>query len=109
MKKTNKYSPEVRERAVRLVQESRGQHPSLWSAVESIAAKIGCSSHTLLDWVKQNEVDNGGRDGLTSDEREEFKRLQREVKVKSAEKSGCQRFVELRNGGKDESDTKSAV
>ena len=80
MKKTNKYSPEVRERAVRLVQESKGQHPSLWSAIESIAPKIGCSTQTLLDWVKRDEIDNGCRDGLTSDEREEFKRLQREVK-----------------------------
>lgn len=80
MKKTNKYSPEVRERAVRLVQESKGQYPSLWAAVESIAVKIGCSSQTLLDWVKRDEIDHGRRDGLTSDEREEFKRLQREVK-----------------------------
>ncbi|MBZ0091062.1 IS3 family transposase [Burkholderia cenocepacia] len=80
MKKTNKYSPEVRERAVRLVQESKGQHPSLWAAVESIAPKIGCSSQTLLDWVKRYEMDTGQRDGLTTDEREEFKRLQREVK-----------------------------
>lgn len=80
MKKTNKYSPEVRERAVRLVQDSKGQHPSLWAAVESIAAKIGCSSQTLLDWVKRDEMDTGQRDGLTIDEREEFKRLQREVK-----------------------------
>lgn len=80
MKKTNKYSPEVRERAVRLVQESKDQHPSLWAAVESIAVKIGCSSQTLLDWVKRAEIDDGHRDGLTSDEREELKRLQREVK-----------------------------
>ena len=80
MKKTNKYSPEVRERAVRLVQESKGQHPSLWAAVESIAPKIGCSSQTLLDWDKRYEMDTGQRDGLTTDEREEFKRLQREVK-----------------------------
>lgn len=80
MKKTNKYSPEVRERAVRLVQESKGQYPSLWSAIESIAVKIGCSSQTLLDWVKRAEIGNVCRDGLSSDEREEFKRLQREVK-----------------------------
>lgn len=72
--------PEVRERAVRLVQEHRGEYPSLWAAVDSIAPKIGCVPQTLLDWVKRDEVDSGQRDGLTSSEREEFKRLQREVK-----------------------------
>jgi transposase len=80
MKKTNQYSPEVRERAVRLVQESKGQYPSLWAAVESIAPKIGCASQTLLDWVKRDEIDSGQREGLTTDEREELKRLQREIK-----------------------------
>ncbi len=80
MNKTNKFSPEVRERAVRMVQEHRGEYPSLWATVESIAPKIGCVPQTLLDWVKREEVDSGERDGLTSSEREEFKRLQREVK-----------------------------
>jgi transposase-like protein len=80
MNKSNKFSPEVRERAVRMVQEHRGEYPSLWAAVESIAPKIGCVPQTLLDWVKREEVDSGRRDGLTSSEREEFKRLQREVK-----------------------------
>lgn len=80
MNKTNKFSPEVRERAVRMVQEHRGEYPSLWAAVESIAPKIGCVPQTLLDWVKREEVDGGQRDGLTSSEREELKRLQREVK-----------------------------
>jgi transposase len=80
MNKTNKFSPEVRERAVRMVQEHRGEYPSLWAAVESIAPKIGCVPQTLLDWVKREEVDSGQRDGLTSSEREELKRLQREVK-----------------------------
>ncbi len=80
MNKTNKFSPEVRERAVRMVQEHRGEYPSLWAAVESIAPKIGCVPQTLLDWVKREEVDSGQRDGLTTSEREEFKRLQREVK-----------------------------
>ncbi|MFU1912269.1 IS3 family transposase [Bordetella hinzii] len=77
---TNKFSPEVRERAVRLVQEHRGEYPSLWSAVESIAPKIGCVPQTLLEWVKRAETESGERDGLTANEREEFKRLQREVK-----------------------------
>lgn len=80
MNKTNKFSPEVRERAVRLVQEHRDEYPSLWAAVESIAPKIGCVPQTLLDWVKRDEIDSGQRAGLTSSERDELKRLQREVK-----------------------------
>ena len=78
--KTKKFSPEVRERAVRLVQEHRGEYPSLWAAVESIAPKIGCVPQTLLDWVKRHEVDSGQRDGLTSSERERLKQLERENK-----------------------------
>ena len=80
MTKTNKYSPEVRERAVRLVQEHRGEYPSLWAAVESIAPKIGCVAQTLLEWVKRDEVNNGKRDGVSSEERERIKALEREVK-----------------------------
>ena len=80
MKKSNKFSPEVRERAVRLVQEHRGEYPSLWAAVESIAPKIGCVPQTLLEWVKREEVDSGQRDGLTTSERERIKALEREVK-----------------------------
>ena len=80
MNKTNKYSPEVRERAVRLVQEHRGEYPSLWAAVESIAPKIGCVAQTLLEWVKRDEVNNGKRDGVSSEERERVKALEREVK-----------------------------
>ena len=80
MNKTNKFSPEVRERAVRLVQEHRAEYPSLWAAVESIAPKIGCVPQTLLEWVKRAEVDDGKRDGLTTTERERLKQLEREVK-----------------------------
>ncbi|MEX3785742.1 IS3 family transposase [Paraburkholderia sp. BR14374] len=80
MNKSNKFSPEVRERAVRLVREQRSEHPSLWAAVESIAPMIGCTPQTLLDWVKRDEVDTGGRDGVTSAERERLKALEREVK-----------------------------
>ena len=80
MSKTNKHSPEVRERAVRLVQEARKDYPSLWSAVESIAPKIGCSAVTLHEWVKKHEIDSGVRDGVTSAERERVKALEREVK-----------------------------
>ncbi|MBK6743132.1 MAG: IS3 family transposase [Hydrogenophilales bacterium] len=77
---TPKYSPEVRERAVRMVQEHRGEYPSLWAAIESIAPKIGCVPQTLHEWVRKHEVDTGTRDGVTSDERERLKALEREVK-----------------------------
>lgn len=80
MNKTNKFSPEVRERAVRLLQEPRGEYPSLWAAVESIAPKIGCVPQTLPDWVKRGEVDGGQRDGLTTSERDRLKQLERENK-----------------------------
>jgi transposase-like protein len=79
-KKSNRFSPEMRERAVRMVQEHRGEYPSLWAAIESIAPKIGCVPQTLNEWVRRAEVDSGMRDGVTSDEREQLKALQREVK-----------------------------
>jgi len=80
MNKSTKFSPEVRERAVRLVQEHRGEYPSLWAAIESIAPKIGCVPQTLHEWVRKAEVDSGVRDGITTDERERLKALEREVK-----------------------------
>jgi transposase-like protein len=80
MNKSKKFSPEVRERAVRLVQEHRGEYPSLWAAVESIAPKIGCVPSTLLDWVKQAQVDSGTRGGVTTSEAQRVKELEREVK-----------------------------
>jgi|TARA_R100000388_G_scaffold69741_1_gene50423 transposase-like protein len=78
MKKQNTFSPEVRERAVRLVQEHRQDYQSLWAAVQSIAPKIGCNASTLLEWVKRSEVDSGVRAGVTTDERERMKALERE-------------------------------
>jgi transposase-like protein len=78
MSKNTKFSPEVRERAVRLVQEHRDEYRSLWTAVESIAPKIGCTPTTLLDWIKRSEVDSGARPGLTTEERERIKALERE-------------------------------
>ena len=81
MRKSNKFSPEVRERAMRMVQEYRGQYPSLWAAIESIAQKIGCVPQTLLEWVKQAEVDAGTRSGASTAEQDRIKDLEREVKV----------------------------
>ena len=80
MNKSNKFAPEVRDRAVRMVQEHRGEYPSLWAAVESIAPKIGCVPQTLLEWVKRQEVDSGVRDGVTTAEAQRVKELEREVK-----------------------------
>jgi transposase len=80
MNKSNKYSPEVRERAVRMVQEHRGEYSSLWAAITSIAPKIGCVPQTLNEWVRKHETDTGLRDGVTSEERERIKTLEREVK-----------------------------
>ena len=79
-KPTPKYSPEVRERAVRLVREHRGEYPSLWATIESIAPKIGCSPQTLHEWVKRHEIDTGLREGVSSEERDHIKALEREVK-----------------------------
>ena len=78
--KSNKFSPEVRERAVRMVQEHRGEYPSLWAAIESIAPKIGCVPQTLNEWVKRVEVDTGVRDGVTTAEAQRVKELERENK-----------------------------
>ena len=75
MKKTNKFSPEVRERAVRLVQEHRGEYPSLWAAIESIAPKIGCVPQTLNEGVKRQESDTGARDGISTSELQRLKEL----------------------------------
>lgn len=77
-KTTNKFSPEVRARAVRLVLDNEGQHASRWQAVMSIAAKIGCTPQTLNDWVKKAEVDSGRRAGIPSDFAEKMKALERE-------------------------------
>lgn len=80
MNKSTKFSPEVRERAVRMVLEHRGEYPSLWTAVESIAPKIGCVPQTLLTWVQRHEIDTGVREGVTTAEAKRVKELEREVK-----------------------------
>ena len=77
-KRTPPYSPEVRERAVRLVFDHRGDYASQYEAIRSIAQKIGCSGETLRKWIRQTERDQGLRAGLTTDERERLKALERE-------------------------------
>ncbi len=78
MTRRQRYSPEVRERAVRMVLEHAGEYGSQWETICSIATKIGCSSETLRQWVRRAEVDTGRRDGVTSDERARLKELERE-------------------------------
>ena len=79
MRKKTRYSPEVRERSVRMVFEHEREYASQWSAIVSIATKIGCTPETLRKWVRQAEVDTGRRGGVTSDERVRIKELEREV------------------------------
>ena len=77
-KTTKKFSPEVRVRAVRMVLEHEKDHPSRWAAVVSIAAKIGCATQTLHEWVKKAEVDSGRRAGVPTDVAAQLKALERE-------------------------------
>ena len=79
-KRTPPFSPEVRERAVRMVLDHKGEHSSLHAAIQSIAAKIGCSGETLRNWIRQAESDKNMRAGPTTDERERIKSLEREVR-----------------------------
>ena len=79
MPRPTKFSPEVRTRAVRMVMEHEGAHESQWAAITSIAEKIGCTAETLRKWVRQAERDAGTRPGLTTEERERLKQLEREV------------------------------
>jgi transposase-like protein len=78
MSKQTRYSPEFRERAVRLLFEQQDQHASQWAAMNAIGQKVGCTAETLRKWVRQSEIDQGRRAGLNSSERERLKELERE-------------------------------
>src|SRR5258706_15230829 len=78
MARPSRFSPEVRDRAVRMVLEHENEHASQWAAITSIAEKIGCAAETLRSWVRRAERDGGRRPGLTTDERARFKQLERE-------------------------------
>ena len=80
MKKARRLSPEVRERAVRLVRDHHGDYESQWGATTSIAGKIGCTAETLRLWVRQTERDTGARPGVTTEEQQRVKVLEREVR-----------------------------
>jgi transposase len=78
--RSSKFSPEIRERAVKMVLENQGEYESQWAAIVSVAAKIGCTGETLRGWVRQRERDTGKRDGVTTAEKERIKALEREVR-----------------------------
>ena len=80
MSRATRYSPEVRERAVRLVLDHEHNHPSQWAAIRSVAEKIGCTAETLRAWIRKAERDNGRRAGPTSEDRARVKELEREVR-----------------------------
>jgi len=80
MSTSNRYSPEVRERAVRLVLDHENEYDSRWATIVSIASKIGCTPETLRKWILRTEIDSGQRAGLTSDDRARIKELERENK-----------------------------
>ncbi len=80
MKKSEQYSPETRERAVRLVLDHQAEYESQWAAISSVAVKIGCTSETLRRWVRQTERDAGKRPGPTTADGERIKQLEREVR-----------------------------
>ena len=80
MTKATRYPPELRERAIRLVLEHRGEHRSEWAAIQSVAGKLGMTAETLRKWVRRDEIDHRQRPGITSGERERVRALEREVR-----------------------------
>ena len=80
MGRPSRYSPEVRERAVRMVFEHQREYESQWAAIASVASKIGCTAETLRKWVRRAERDSGQRAGLTTNERQRMQELEREVR-----------------------------
>jgi transposase len=80
MTKATRYPPELRERAIRLVLEHRGEHLSEWAAIQSVAGKLGMTAETLRKWVRRDEIDHRQRPGITSGERERVRALEREVR-----------------------------
>jgi transposase len=80
MRKSPKFSPEVQQRAVRMVFDAKDQYPSQWAAIESIAGKIGCTAETLRRWVRHGERGSGVRPGATTTEQQRIKDLEREVR-----------------------------
>lgn len=80
MSRTSRYSPEFRQRAVRMLQEQRDQHASNWAALTAIASKVGCTAETLRKWVKQAEIDQGKHEGLSSSDKARLRELERENK-----------------------------
>jgi len=80
MGRPSRFSPEVRERAIRLVEEHREDHASEWAVLQSVASKLGCTAETLRKWVRQGERDSGVRPGATTAEHQRIKELEREVR-----------------------------
>jgi transposase len=78
MSTSKRYSPEYRERAVRMLLEQQDQHSSQWAAIVAIAGKLGCTAETLRTWVRRSEIDQGRREGLSNSERARLKELERE-------------------------------
>jgi len=78
MSRPSRYSPEFRERAVGMLLEHQSEYPSQWAAMNAIASKVGCTAETLRKWVRQSEIDQGKREGLSSSERDRLKQLERE-------------------------------
>ncbi|KZX54389.1 transposase [Stutzerimonas frequens] len=86
MRKTTTYSPEVRERAVRMVLEHLNDYPSEWAAIEAIAQKIGCAAQTLHGWIRRQQTDAGQRPGQPREERERIRPIERENRELRKEK-----------------------